>query len=103
MAASLSTHPDLVGVEFDSDDDEQASRLFGLEAAPKSRPFQNAGEAMLNRMIDNQLIDRVESKRAFKNLDFTDGSSAHVQYRHAFIKNMVLGYFELVNHEYVYL
>ncbi|KAK7897406.1 hypothetical protein LTR67_005295 [Exophiala xenobiotica] len=86
--------------DFDSSDDEYASRMLGIDSNPQptARRYANAGTQMIERMLDNQAIDRVESKRVVKTLDFVHGSTAGEYKRHS-IQNTVEAYFKILKHD----
>ncbi|OAL32774.1 hypothetical protein AYO20_07730 [Fonsecaea nubica] len=83
--------------EFDSDDEDFAQAVLGSQPVVHRR-YAKAGEDSLLSMIENQFVDRVESKQAYKNIDFLDGTVGSA-YMRAKTKNMILGYFKLINHD----
>ena len=83
--------------DFDSEDEAFAQAGLGNQPVVPRR-FENAGESTIFRMVENQLIDRVDSRVAFKKIDYLDGSIGSA-YARAYTKNMFNAFLKLINHE----
>jgi hypothetical protein len=93
MASTSALDPDLA--EFDSDECDDSDDEF-----VEFNRHEKAGGSMIQRMVQNHETDLVESRRQYEELDFVDGNDVGA-YRRSYIKNTVLNYFKLIEHEYM--